>query len=84
MRARLGLLILLALLVAAVAPVPAPAVVRAQPARVELARSPERGQGPFSAAPVATVALLATAFLLRRRQVRRRVERRLTRRGPTR
>jgi D-alanyl-D-alanine carboxypeptidase (penicillin-binding protein 5/6) len=65
-------------------PAARPAVVRAQPARVKLARSPERGQGLVSAAPVATVALLATAFLLRRRQVRRRVERRLTRRGPTR
>jgi len=53
-------------------------------ARGELVRSraeDEDPSGPATAAPVATIALLATAFVLRRRQVRRRVQRRLANRG---
>jgi len=59
-----------------------PAVGAAAPARFEPPRSrhEERGRGPVGPAPaaaVAAVAVLATAFVLRRHQVRRRVRRRL-------
>jgi D-alanyl-D-alanine carboxypeptidase (penicillin-binding protein 5/6) len=62
-----------------------PAAATAAPARLELARSrAEAEEGPTvpaTTAFLATVALLTTAFVLRRRQVRRRVERRLANRG---
>jgi len=65
---------------------PAAATAAPAPGRLELARSRDEAEGPTvpaTAASLATVALLTTAFVLRRRQVRRRVERRLASRGST-